>query len=117
MDAASAELHERNRGLPGVCERIRQANRLIRELRLKATASVTMSRLVDYEALPDFLGSLRFTSVVFSYPLTYLPPSSSSTGFLLYSELGFRNHSRSRRRNSYAKIARPIVTGKTLRLK
>jgi MoaA/NifB/PqqE/SkfB family radical SAM enzyme len=73
VDAASQERHEDNRGLPGVCERIREATGIIAGLKLHATASVTMSRLVDYEALPEFLTRLGFTSVVFSYPLTYLP--------------------------------------------
>jgi hypothetical protein len=56
-----------------VCDRIREANRIFADLKLHTTASVTMSRLVDYDALPDFLTSLGFTSVVFSYPLNYLP--------------------------------------------
>ncbi len=73
VDAADEEVHERNRGLPGVCNKIREANRVCKELKVHTTASVTMSRLVDYDALPDFLQSLGFTSVVFSYPLTYLP--------------------------------------------
>ncbi len=73
VDAADEEVHERNRGLPGVCDKIREANRVCKELKVHTTASVTMSRLVDYDALPDFLQSLGFTSVVFSYPLTYLP--------------------------------------------
>lgn len=72
VDAASEEAHERNRGLPGVCARIREVNRILKELKIHCTASVTMSRLVDYDALPDFLRSLGFTSVTFSYPLTYL---------------------------------------------
>ncbi|NIR32415.1 MAG: radical SAM protein [Gammaproteobacteria bacterium] len=72
VDAADAEAHEKNRGLPGVCKRIREANALIEELGLHSTASVTMSRLVDYDALPDFLRSLGFTAVTFSYPLSEL---------------------------------------------
>src|SRR3989475_7146205 len=40
-----------------------------------------MSRLVDYEALPDFLESLGFTCVTFSYPLRQLGSS-----FLGYSD-------------------------------
>ena len=73
IDAATIEAHEENRGLPGVCDKIRMATALLGELKLHTTASVTMSRLVDYDALPDFLTSLGFTSVVFSYPLNYLP--------------------------------------------
>jgi MoaA/NifB/PqqE/SkfB family radical SAM enzyme len=72
IDAATAEQHEANRGLPGLCVRIREANRIISSLNLTSTASTTMSRLVDYHALPDFLESLNFSSVTFSYPLTAL---------------------------------------------
>lgn len=79
VDAAEREAHEENRGLPGVCERIREANRLLAELGIHATASVTMSRLVDYEALPGFLETLGFSSVTFSYPLTAL--GSNFLGF------------------------------------
>jgi MoaA/NifB/PqqE/SkfB family radical SAM enzyme len=72
IDAATSQAHETNRGLPGVCEKIRAANQLIAELGLHSTASVTMSRLVDYQALPDFLKSLGFKAVTFSYPLSEL---------------------------------------------
>jgi MoaA/NifB/PqqE/SkfB family radical SAM enzyme len=72
IDAATAERHEANRGLPGVCQRIREANRLISTLKLTSTASTTISRLVDFQALPSFLESLNFPSVTFSYPLTGL---------------------------------------------
>jgi MoaA/NifB/PqqE/SkfB family radical SAM enzyme len=75
IDAMDVKIHESNRGLPGVCERILESNRIIKELRLGSTASVTMSRLVDYENLPPFLQSLGFSSVTFSYPLTYLGSS------------------------------------------
>jgi MoaA/NifB/PqqE/SkfB family radical SAM enzyme len=75
IDAMDVKIHESNRGLPGVCERIIESNRIIKELRLASTASVTMSRLVDYENLPPFLEYLGFSSVTFSYPLTYLGSS------------------------------------------
>jgi len=88
IDAADAETHERNRGLPGVCERIREANALIDDLGLHSTASVTMSRLVDYDALPDFLKSLGFRAVTFSYPLTEL-----NSNFLSFSNSGLVNYS------------------------
>jgi MoaA/NifB/PqqE/SkfB family radical SAM enzyme len=81
VDAADREAHERNRGLPGVCEKIAEANRVIAELGLHSTASVTMSRLVDYDALPGFLESLGFASVTMSYPLTHL-----ASNFLGYSD-------------------------------
>jgi len=88
VDAATEEAHERNRGLPGVCAKIREANRVLRELKILTTASVTMSRLVDYEALPEFLRSLGFDTVTFSYPLTYLGGSFlgySSSDLVSYS--------------------------------
>ena len=44
IDAATVEAHEKNRGLPGVCEKITEANKIISELGLHSTASVTMSR-------------------------------------------------------------------------
>lgn len=76
IDAASAKAHEENRRLPKVCEKIRAANVVLRELRIQSTASVTMSRLIDdYTLLPTFLKGLGFESVTFSYPLTTLGSS------------------------------------------
>ncbi len=83
IDAATAEAHEDNRGLPGVCDKIREANREIASLGMIATASVTLSRLLDIEALPAFLESLGFKSVTFSYPLTNL-----NSSFLGYRDSG-----------------------------
>ncbi len=88
IDAASAELHEQNRGLPGVCDKIREAVTILQELGVHATASVTMSRLLDYDALPGFLESLGFTSVTFSYPLTHL-----NSNFLGFSESALVDYS------------------------
>ena len=79
IDAADAEAHEANRGLPGVCDKIREANAEIEGLGMIATASVTLSRLLDLDKLPAFLKDLGFTSVTFSYPLTNL--NSSFLGF------------------------------------
>ena len=80
IDAADAETHERNRGLPGVCSRIADANSRFRALGVSTTASVTISRLIpDLEALPVFLESLGFDAVTFSYPLRML--QSSFRGF------------------------------------
>lgn len=87
IDAATAASHERNRGLPGVCERVREANEQIGKLGLYSTASVTMSRLVDYDALPGFLGSLGFTAVTFSYPLSEL-----RSNFLSFSDSDLVNY-------------------------
>jgi len=76
IDAAQPEKHEQNRGLKGVCDRIRNANAHLQRRNIGTTASVTMSRLVDdYRQLPPFLKSLGFDSVTFSYPLTTLASS------------------------------------------
>jgi MoaA/NifB/PqqE/SkfB family radical SAM enzyme len=76
IDAVEVGKHEENRGLKGVCERIRQANQEFKKYNIGTTASVTMSRLIDdYQALPNFLKSLGFDSVTFSYPLTTLASS------------------------------------------
>lgn len=83
IDAATAEAHEANRGLPGVCEKIREANKEIESLGMIATASVTLSRLLDIDALPEFLKDLGFKCVTFSYPLTNL-----NSSFLGYRDSG-----------------------------
>jgi MoaA/NifB/PqqE/SkfB family radical SAM enzyme len=83
IDAASAERHEDNRGLPGVCDKIRAANAEITRHGLISTASVTLSRLLDIDALPTFLADLGFKAVTFSYPLTNL-----NSSFLGYRDSG-----------------------------
>jgi pyruvate-formate lyase-activating enzyme len=83
IDAADAQRHEDNRGLPGVCDKIRDANREITRRGLTSTASVTLSRLVDIDALPAFLADLGFKAVTFSYPLTNL-----NSSFLGYRDSG-----------------------------
>jgi MoaA/NifB/PqqE/SkfB family radical SAM enzyme len=76
IDAHDIAYHEKNRGLPGVCQKIQHANDVFRELGIQTTASVTASRLIgDYDKLPDFLRQLGFTSCTFSYPLTKLGSS------------------------------------------
>ena len=80
IDAASVQRHEENRKLHSVCNRIKKANVLLREVGIQSTASVTMSRLIDdYDALPSFLKGLGFAAVTFSYPLTTL--NSSFLGY------------------------------------
>ena len=89
VDAADVETHENNRGLPGVCEKIIEANKTFKELGVQSTASVTMSRLVDYDKLPAFLEWLGFTAVTFSYPLTSL-----DSNFLSFSTSDLVNYSK-----------------------
>jgi MoaA/NifB/PqqE/SkfB family radical SAM enzyme len=76
IDAHEVGRHERNRGLPAVCRRIRRANEVFRDLGVQTIASVTASRLIDdYTRLPAFLTELAFASCTFSYPLTTLGSS------------------------------------------
>jgi MoaA/NifB/PqqE/SkfB family radical SAM enzyme len=77
IDAASREVHEDNRGLRGVCERIRLANGRLGELGVKSVASVTINRLIgDLEDLIAFLRELGFSTVTFTYPKRWLGSSS-----------------------------------------
>jgi MoaA/NifB/PqqE/SkfB family radical SAM enzyme len=76
IDAHDVASHERNRGLSGVCRKIRHANEVFAGLGVQTTASITASKLIeDYEKLPAFLAELGFTSCTFSYPLTTLKSS------------------------------------------
>lgn len=76
IDAHDVAKHEKNRGLPEVCRKIKNANAVFAQLGIQTTASVTASKLIDdYEKLPDFLRELGFASCTFSYPLTSLASS------------------------------------------
>jgi MoaA/NifB/PqqE/SkfB family radical SAM enzyme len=76
IDAHDIVKHEKNRGLPAVCQKIEKANRFFKAQGIQTTASITASRLIeDYDKLPDFLRSLGFESCTFSYPLTTLSSS------------------------------------------
>jgi MoaA/NifB/PqqE/SkfB family radical SAM enzyme len=76
IDSHDVARHEKNRGLPEVCRKIKRANEVFAQLGVQTTASVTASRLIeDYDKLPDFLLSLGFASCTFSYPLTSLASS------------------------------------------
>ncbi len=76
IDSHDVARHEKNRGLPDVCRKIKRAHEFFAELGVQTTASVTASRLIDdYAKLPEFLISLGFSSCTFSYPLTSLASS------------------------------------------
>src|SRR5215468_5772205 len=76
IDSHDVARHEKNRGLPDVCRKIKRANELFAELGIQTTASVTASKLIDdYDKLPPFLEELGFKSCTFSYPLTSLASS------------------------------------------
>ncbi len=76
IDSHDVARHEKNRGLPDVCQKIQKANRVFAALGIQTTASVTASKLIDdYDKLPGFLTELGFESCTFSYPLTSLASS------------------------------------------
>ncbi|MGH8751510.1 MAG: radical SAM protein [Burkholderiales bacterium] len=76
VDAHDATKHEKNRGLPKVCQKIKDANRILKLLGIQSTASITVSHLIDdYDKLPAFLCELGFSRCTFSYPLTKLGSS------------------------------------------
>src|SRR5262245_31932919 len=82
IDAADAEKHEANRGLPKVCQRITEANVLLKVRGIKTVASVTINRLIDdFDALFAFLKKLGFETVTFTYPKRAL-----GSGSLVFSE-------------------------------
>jgi len=78
IDAATISAHEANRGLPGVCQRIRTATSRMPDLGMTPVAQVTMSKLIDdYRALAPLLRDLGLTAVAFSYPQNLRLGSSS----------------------------------------
>lgn len=80
IDAPSVAIHEENRKIKDLCDKIRQANVVLKQVKIHTTASVTISKLVsDYKLLPNFLRSLGFAHVTFSYPLETL--NSSYLGY------------------------------------
>ncbi|MGC8492667.1 MAG: radical SAM protein, partial [Syntrophobacteraceae bacterium] len=79
IDSASRELHEKNRGLPGVCERIREAVGECKRRNIQVVASVTINKLLgSIPALFTFLCELGIETVDFSYPKRMLHSSALS---------------------------------------
>lgn len=84
IDAPDPDVHDKNRGLPGLTGRIKAAIKEMGALGMGATASVTISRLVgDFGLLPPFLREMGFRDLTFSYPLRELHSS-----YLSYSDSG-----------------------------
>src|SRR5215831_10750754 len=78
IDAVTISAHEANRGLPGVCQRIRTATSRMPELGMTPIAQVTMSKLIDdYRTLVPLLRDLGLAAVAFSYPQSVRLGSSS----------------------------------------
>lgn len=115
IDTHDVIRHEKNRGLPDVCKKIKRANEVFGELGVQTTASVTASRLIDdYEKLPPFLSELGFKSCTFSYPITSLASSylsfsdSKLVNYNTEELIGvFENIKRMKRRSGYP-VVNPI---------
>lgn len=92
IDSASLMGHEQNRGLEGLAPLLHEGIARARGFGLPVHASVTVNRLVDYDALPTTLEDLGFDAVSFSYPRR--EPFGSTS--LVYSEdsVSGRLHSR-----------------------
>ncbi|MDR3457365.1 MAG: radical SAM protein [Verrucomicrobiae bacterium] len=102
VDAHDVLKHEKNRGLPDVCQKIKQANEYFGSVGIQTTASITASRLIeDFEKLPPFLEELGFKSCTFSYPLTSLASS-----YLSFSDSGLVNFSKDELIGLFEKIKR-----------
>ncbi|RKE37608.1 MoaA/NifB/PqqE/SkfB family radical SAM enzyme [Paraburkholderia sp. BL23I1N1] len=68
IDSADMSEHELNRGLHGLEARIVEGIARAHAFGIPVCASVTVSRLVRYDALPETLARLGFDAVTFSYP-------------------------------------------------
>ncbi|MFA5503958.1 MAG: radical SAM protein [Vulcanimicrobiota bacterium] len=76
IDSQDLAMHEKNRGLKGVTNKIKTNLPLLKEAGIGATASVTLNRLLtDFDRLPETLTDLGFEAVTFSFPLTSLESS------------------------------------------
>ena len=61
IDSHDMARHEKNRGLPEVCKKIKYANEVFAELGVQTTASVTASRLIeDYDQIAGFSADAGF---------------------------------------------------------
>ena len=102
IDAHDISVHEKNRGLPDVCRKIKRANEFFPTVGVQTTASITASRLIDdYGKLPAFLADLGFKNCTFSYPLTDLKSS-----YLSFSEGGLVSFTRDELIGVFDKIKR-----------
>ena len=102
IDAHDVSKHEKNRGLPDVCRKIKRANEFFHSAGIQTTASITASRLIDdYDQLPEFLETLGFKSCTFSYPLTSLASS-----YLSFSDSALVNYSKDELIEVFEKIKR-----------
>jgi MoaA/NifB/PqqE/SkfB family radical SAM enzyme len=82
IDSHNMAHHDANRGLDGLHARIAEGIARAHALGIPVWACVTVTRLVNYDALPEALERLGFDAVTFSYPRRERFGSSS----LVYSE-------------------------------
>jgi MoaA/NifB/PqqE/SkfB family radical SAM enzyme len=68
IDSDDMAAHEKNRGLRGLAWRIERGIARIRKRGVPVMACVTVSKLVDFDALPATLERLGFDAATFSYP-------------------------------------------------
>lgn len=69
IDSADMAAHEANRGLPGLGDRVREANARMAALGMTPFAQITMNKLIrDYSCLVPMLREYGFAAVAFSYP-------------------------------------------------
>lgn len=69
IDAPLVSAHENNRGLQGLCDRIKAATARMPALGITPVAQIAMSKLIsDYRSLVPFLRKLGFSAATFSYP-------------------------------------------------
>jgi MoaA/NifB/PqqE/SkfB family radical SAM enzyme len=80
LDSENVARHELNRGLSGLTARIQEGLERASRYPIFRIASITVSRLVDFEGLPETLGRLGFQAVTFSYPRSE-PFRSSSLAY------------------------------------
>jgi MoaA/NifB/PqqE/SkfB family radical SAM enzyme len=80
LDSANVVTHEKNRGLSGLTARIQQGLERASKYPIFRIASITVSRLLEFEGLPETLSRLGFQAVTFSYPRAE-PFGSSSLAY------------------------------------
>jgi MoaA/NifB/PqqE/SkfB family radical SAM enzyme len=68
IDSDDLDKHEQNRGLRDGRKRVIDGIAKLKAKGVPVMASVTVSKLVDFEKLPDTLAALGFEAVTFSYP-------------------------------------------------
>lgn len=76
IDSEVPEKHEKNRGLPGLFERLRKVIPLLKLNNVKVNAAVPINKLIgNYRELLDFLSELGLDRVAFCYPMTTMDAS------------------------------------------